>query len=152
MGETNAEKFNSLTIWWPKYGGETPAELRISWESLTHWYMAFYHWNYVLLHSRCRSTSALPFIIGDEPLHTSSMQFMLKQWFTDLAQRVECSCFGMEEDLEERVLRLWEDLERDCMGGVWVKRGWGKRGQRGWIKDETDILTYSTLHPNNPCN
>lgn len=25
-------------------------------------------------------------------------------------------------------MRLWGDLERDCMGGVWVKRGEGKEG------------------------
>lgn len=40
---------------------------------------------------------------------------------------------GQEKgDLEERVLRLWGDLERGYMGGVWVRmRGRGKRGQRG---------------------
>lgn len=27
-----------------------------------------------------------------------------------------------------RVLRLWGDLESDCMGGVWVRRGEGKEG------------------------
>lgn len=42
-------------------------------------------------------------------------------------------------DLEERVLRLWGDLERGYMGGVWVRRqsmrGRGKRGQRGMSEE-----------------
>lgn len=42
-------------------------------------------------------------------------------------------------DLEERVLRLWGDLERGHMGGVWVRRegmrGRGKRGQHGMSEE-----------------
>lgn len=40
---------------------------------------------------------------------------------------------GQEKgDLEERVLRLWGDLERGYMGGVWVRRRRTREKRAAW--------------------